>query len=250
MIALTDEQLGDFQQCLDWQTGMRLSDGRVLGVPGKRGNINPGTDLRVQTVAERLRPANKRILEVGCCEGIHTVQLSALCGQVVALEVRPRNICCALARLFVHGVRNVELMLKDVRELDDAFGRFDIVFHVGVLYHLSNPVEHIFRIRDLADDMILDTHFCDDTTSFERSDITYQGKLYRSHVYRGEKGWRDAFSGLEPSSRWLHRDSLLELLDDAGFDSVEVIRQRIERNGPRICLLARRTGRRAEAISV
>jgi len=51
MIALTEEQPADFQECLQWQTGMRLPDGRVLGVPGKRGKINPGTDLRVETVA-------------------------------------------------------------------------------------------------------------------------------------------------------------------------------------------------------
>lgn len=243
MIPITDHQLQDFQEALDWKTGLTLPDGRVLGVAGKRGKTCDGLDSRVRLIAERLEPADKTILEVGFCEGVHTVQLAQICKNVVALEVRPRNVACALVRLFVHGVENAKLVLKDVRDLDDRFGRFDILFHVGVLYHLMNPVEHLFKIRNLAGDLLLDTHYSNDDTRFERSDIWHAGKSYRAFLYRGEGGWSDAFSGLEAASAWLHREALLELLHDVGFESVEVVRDRIERNGPRICLLARRQAR-------
>src|SRR5437870_4494772 len=138
MIALTDQQLEDFQEALDWKTGMKLPDGRVLGIPGKRGT-EEGSDFRIRALVERWQPADKTILEIGCCEGNHTVQLAKICKNVVALDVRPKNIACALVRLFVHDSHNVQLMLRDVRELDERFGRCYIGFHVGVLYQLPAP---------------------------------------------------------------------------------------------------------------
>ncbi len=238
MIPLTDRELQDFQTVLDWKTGMRLPDGRALGVPGKRGKISAGIDFRVQAVAERLRSAGKTVLEVGCCEGIHTVQLAQVCKRVVAAEVRPKNIVGTLVRLFVHGATNVQVLMRDVRELDGRWGRFDIVFHVGVLYHLPDPVEHLFRVRGLGGDLLLDTHYGNDDTPFGRTTVHHAGRAYAAFQV-GEAGWEDQFAGVEPTSLWLHRQALLDVLRDAGYVGVEVVRDRVERNGPRITILAR-----------
>src|SRR5438552_3643922 len=109
MITLTDQQLLDFQLAFAWKTGLELPDGRQLGAPGKRGNFARGIDSRVQAVAERFDSADKTVLEIGCCEGAHTVQLAEVCKEVVGLDVRPHNIVGALIRLFVYDVRNVRL---------------------------------------------------------------------------------------------------------------------------------------------
>jgi SAM-dependent methyltransferase len=239
VLPLSDRQLDDFQQALDWETGYRLPDGRVLGVAGKRGAVSEGRDFRVQLLADRGLLAGKRVLELGCAEGIHTVQLGELAEEVVAVEVRPKNIACALVRLFVHEVENARLVLEDVRDLDTGFGRFDVLFHVGVLYHLSDPVEHIFRISGMANVLLLDTHYETDSTERPRADLTRAGRSYQAHLYT-EGGWGDAFSGVEDTSRWLDRGSLLELLNHVGFDRVEIASDRVERNGSRITLLATR----------
>jgi SAM-dependent methyltransferase len=240
VIPLSDRQLDDLQQALAWETGFRLPDGRVLGVAGKRGAVSEGRDFRVQLLADRGVLAGKRVLELGCAEGIHTVQLGELAEEVVAVEVRPKNIACALVRLFVHEVENARLVLEDVRDVDDGFGSFDVVFHVGVLYHLPDPVEHLFRISGMADVLLLDTHYETDATKRPRADLTREGKSYQAYLYR-EGGWRDAFSGVEDTSRWLERESLLELVQDVGFDQVEIVSDRIERNGSRITMLATRS---------
>lgn len=240
MINLTDQQLADFQSALGWKTGAALPDGRVLGVAGKRGAIANDLDQRVRLVAERLQPADKTVLEVGCCEGIHTVQLARVCRHVVALEVRPPNIACALTRLFVHDATNVRLVLGDARDVDERFGHFDIVFHVGVLYHLSDPVAHLRQIARLANDLFLDTHYADESLTYPRADIEDGGQCYRACAY-AEGAWSDSFSGVEPTSRWLYRPDLLALLNEVGYDAVEVCDDRRERNGPRLTLLARRT---------
>ncbi len=246
MLPLTDQQLADFQAVLDWKTGHHLPDGRLLGVPGKRGSATQGLDPRVQVVRDRLRPADKTVLEVGCCEGIHTVQLAQVCRQVVGLDVRPHNIACALTRLFVHNVTNARLLLQDVRELDERFGRFDILFHVGVLYHLSDPVDHLRRAAGLANALLLDTHYADEALPFPRGDIESGGRTYRAKVYQ-EGVWADVFSGVEPTSRWLYREDLLDLLGELGFAAVEVLDDRRERNGPRCTVLARRSAGQAAA---
>jgi tRNA (mo5U34)-methyltransferase len=199
-------------------------------------------------VAERLEPARKTIVEIGSCEGILTLQLAGICRQVIGLEVRPRNIICALARLFVHDVHNARFLLHDVRQLSPQLGPFDIVFHVGVLYHLADPISHLMRIVALAPDLVLDTHYASDALPWPRAVLPWGEQCYGGKVYR-EGGWRDNFSGVESAACWLDRADLLRVLSDAGYTSVEIMDDRLERNGPRLTLLARRPAEARPALS-
>jgi len=157
---------------------------------------------------------------------------------VVAVEVRPRNIINALVRLYIYGVSNVKIVMKDVRDIDAAFGKFDVLFHAGVLYHLENPVEHLFKIAAIAPVLLLDTHFCYDSTGYERSDITYNGRTYRAHLYP-EAGWDEPLSGVESHSHWLHKDALLQILKDVGYTDIEEISTIDMPVGPRIAIIAK-----------
>jgi GT2 family glycosyltransferase len=239
VIALTDAQLEELQNALPWETAMRLPDGRVLGVPGKRGAISESGDFRVDAVATRMGGSGKRVLELGCHEGIHTVQLARVAREVVALDVRPKNIVCALARLYVHEVDNARLVLGDARSLDGSLGRFDIVFHVGVLYHLLDPVEHLYGLASLGDELLLDTHYGSPNDPGERETLERGGRRYETYRSR-EGGWGDSFSGVDQFSRWLTRDSLIELVCDAGYCEIDVTDDRVERNGARITLIGRK----------
>jgi len=231
----TDQQLAEFQAAHDWKTARPLPDGRVLG----GGKAGLPTDRRVELVRQRLGEG-LRVLEIGACEGQHSVLLAQFCKEVVALEVRPRNVVGALIRQFLCGVRNVHNVVMDARSLDPALGEFDLIFHVGVLYHLSNPVEHLHAIAPFGKALLLDTHYAtDDGKAMKPSTIAAHGRTWRTRTFT-EAGWQDAFSGVEPSSQWLYRQDLLQLVADVGFPRVEVLRDEVERNGPRIGLLARR----------
>jgi tRNA (mo5U34)-methyltransferase len=234
---LTDAQLREFSEAHAWSTARPIPDGRMLGA----GKSSPArSDLRVEAVRERLGEG-LRVLEVGACEAQHTVLLAPFCKEVVALEVRPRNVVGALIRQFVSGVRNVRNIVMDVRDLSPEMGPFDLVFHVGVLYHLANPVEHLFEVERLgAGALLLDTHYATDALGkFPDSSIEHRGVTYRTKLYR-EQGWSDPFSGVDSSSAWLYRDDLLRLVNGIGFARIEILRDEIEPNGPRIGLLARR----------
>jgi tRNA (mo5U34)-methyltransferase len=237
--SLTDAQLRELQEVVAWETAMPLPDGRILGIPGKRGAMTAVRDPRVRLVIDRLDPEAKTILEFGCHEGNHTVQLAEVAREVVAVEVRPKNVAAALVRLWAHDVRNARIVLKDVREIDERFGAFDILFHVGVLYHLDDPVEHVFRIARMAPALVLDTHYTTGCVEERRSDLERRGRVYRACLF-DEGGWESSFSGVEPASRWLFADSLMDLLADAGFHEIDVVSDRVERNGPRLTLVAQR----------
>jgi hypothetical protein len=107
---------------------------------------------------------------------------------------------------------------------------------------LSNPFEHLFKIAELSDNLLLCTQYCDEATTFRRSDIRHAGKIYRAHVYP-EHGWKDGWSGVETESLWLRKGDLLSVLRDVGYDSCEVVRDWVASDHPRLTVLARRLRR-------
>jgi tRNA (mo5U34)-methyltransferase len=242
MIELSDQQLEEFNHTLPWEVAEMLPDGRILGKTGSLGARVTELDFRIAEIDARLGLSGKTVLELGSHEGYFTVQLAKRCKHVTAVEIRPSKVVCALVRNFVHDLHNVKLCLTDVRDVGADFGRFDIVVHLGVLYHLSNPVEHLYKIRDLSDNLLLCTQYCDETTAFQRSDIRFGNRSYRAHVYR-EHGWKDSWSGVESTSLWLYRDDVLALVRDVGYESCEVLKDWTASGHPRLTVLARRSRR-------
>jgi tRNA (mo5U34)-methyltransferase len=240
MRELTDQQLKDFAEVVSWEIAERLPDGRILGRVGQLGATLAELDFRLAEADRRLGLTGKTVLELGSHEGYFTVQLAQRCKQVTAVEVRPKNVVCALIRAFVHDLDNIKILLKDVRDIDASFGRVDLIAHLGVLYHLSDPVEHLFKIKDVSDNLLLCTHYGTSALGFPREDITHAGRAYRAYRYR-EYGWQDGWSGMEASSRWLEREELLRVLREAGYGEVTVIREWKASGYPRLSLLARRS---------
>ena len=243
VLNLSNRQYKEFQELVPWKIGTRLPDGRMLGHDLSNRMTADGVedDPVIKELFNRMDTADKRVLELGCFEAHQTVFIAPRCKEVVAVEVRPRNVINALVRLFIYGVKNVQLLLLDVRDIDASFGEFDILFHAGVLYHLENPVEHLYKIASIAPVLVLDTHFCEDDETRERSDIAFKGKTYRAHLFK-EGGWEEPLSGVEPYSRWLHRDSLFQLLADVGYENVKENRVIKMEVGSRITLIATRSG--------
>lgn len=237
---LSDRALQEFHQLIEWETASPLPDGRLLGNARKRGCVIPSPSSRIEAIINQWGDSFDTILELGPCEGYFTVQLARLCQHLLSLELRPKNIICTLIRLFLHDIHHVELRLQDVRDLDEGLGRFDLLFHSGVLYHLENPVEHLFRIRNLSDRMYLETHYLsEDDPRFQRADIHHNGKCYKAGQWQ-EMDLEDIWAGAQPLSRILYLDSLLEALQDIGFEDVKIIDQADLPFAPRARLLAER----------
>ena len=114
----------------------------------------------------------------------------------------------------------------------------DFVHHVGVLYHLKDPVTHLKRLAAITrSGFLLDTHYA----RLDMLNDTYpvHGREYRYFRYR-EKGRDEVFSGMYDHAKWLLLDDLKALLADLGFSNFKILNDEQQRNGPRFTALISR----------
>lgn len=240
--TLSDEDLSKLNELLDWQCFTADSHGRRFGSAawkGKRAEPQVIPDQRIVLLNEHFDLSDKHVLEVGCFEGIHTIGLAQHARQVTAIDARIENVVKTIVRCSFFGC--VPRVFKcDVEKEPLPIKRLssDVLHHVGVLYHLKDPVRHLLRIGQYVNlGLMLDTHYCRD----EEADQSYQveHKSYRYQEYT-EHGLTDPFSGTHEHAKWLTRDDIICLLRQAGFEQINVIETREERNGPRLLLVAKR----------
>jgi 2-polyprenyl-3-methyl-5-hydroxy-6-metoxy-1,4-benzoquinol methylase len=240
---LSDEDLDRLNALLPWQCFTVDRDGRPFGGvawKGKRVRPEPIPDSRIQLFHEYFDLSDKHVLELGCFEGIHTIALCRLARRVTAVDARVENVVktvvrCAFfderPRVFVHDVEGGE----DARESIHA----DVCHHVGVLYHLEDPVSHLRRLGTwISRGLMLDTHYAPEKDATHEYEVNGERFLFRPYK---EVGRADAFSGMRPTSKWLRLDDITAVLRSAGFNAIDVIETREERNGARLLLLAERT---------
>jgi 2-polyprenyl-3-methyl-5-hydroxy-6-metoxy-1,4-benzoquinol methylase len=239
---LSDADLSRLNQLLPWKAFTVDRHGRRFGGAawkGKRDDPQPVPDRRVLLLDARFGLADKHVLEVGCFEGIHTVGLSRLAARVTAVDGRIENVAKTILRCAMYG-RHPTVFMHDVDQLPASYDllRADVLHHVGVLYHLRDPVRHLLEIgKYIRQGIMLDTHYAQDEEARETYEV--DGERYRYKLFR-ERGRGDVFSGLGESSKWLTLDVITRLLRLTGFDEIELVETRRERNGPRVLLLARR----------
>jgi len=240
-IAPSDADLHEINQLLDWHAGAPLPDGRILGSierkPSKHAAPGVIPDARIRLLNKLTPLKNKKVLEIGCFEGIHTAGLKTFDCDLTAIDVRPQNVIKTLTRLSWHGL-SAEVFQYDAEAIEPSFPQFDIVFHIGVLYHMMRPVQHLHNIVHIGELLFLDTHVATEGPDVKSFDVG--GKTYRGQAYV-EGGWKNPFSGKDPSALWLTEESLMDALAHAGFAQTRLLQRRDERNGLRLLVLAGRT---------
>ena len=238
-LPISDAVLEEVNRLLDWRAAAPLPDGRILGrtYEHKRSSVNAIPDKRIVLLNELLPLRDRSVLEIGCFEGIHTMGLLQFSSNVSGLDLRPVNVIKTLTRLSLSG-RSAPVFVANCEELDASFGRFDLIFHFGVLYHLMKPVEHLQALARLSDTIYLDTHFA----AKDKANLTVEvnGETY-SYAQFNEQGWLDPFSGADPTSIHLSYESLRRALSAAGFRNMSLLNYRDERNGPRLLIFASRS---------
>lgn len=237
---LSDEDLERLNDLLPWRCFTVDSLGRPLGGSawrGKRVSPEPIPDPRIERFHKRFDLSDKHVLELGCFEGVHTIALCRLAERVTAVDARVENVAKAAVRCAFYDV-TPRLFVYDA-EGDDAADDLiaaDLCHHVGVLYHLHDPVRHLRGLGTrIARGIMLDTHYAEDAEADEEYEV--DGERFRFRRY-DEFGRGDVFSGMRPTSKWLRLEDISRLLSVAGFETVEVVETRAERNGSRVLLFA------------
>jgi hypothetical protein len=240
--TLSDEDLSRLNELLDWQCFTADSQGRRFGSAawkGKRAEPQVIPDRRIVLLNEHFDLSDKHVLEIGCFEGIHTIGLAQFSRHVTAIDARIENVVKTIVRCSFFGFAPRVFKCDVEREpLPIKCLSSDILHHVGVLYHLKDPVRHLLRIGQYVRvGLMLDTHYCRDGQADQTYEVEERSYRYREYT---EQGLTDPFSGMHEHAKWLRQDDIIDLLRQTGFEQVDVIETREERNGPRLLLIAKR----------
>ena len=161
---------------------------------------------------------DKNVLEVGPGDdGRYSKALITMANHVLAVDVFDQNTI-DLSKMFIDN-KKYSTITCDIRDIKR--GNLDVCFHVGVLYHLKNPEEHLETVAKLAPVLILDTHY-------------ENGEESRTH---GEGG--GSRSGPDGNSIWLTLNALVACLEK-NYREVKMIKNYYLAGNHRVAFLCRR----------
>lgn len=241
--SLSDDELVQLNRILRWHCFTADSRGRRFGrrsKAGKRDRPQIIPDPRIVRMDNRFELRGKAVLELGCFEGVHTVALAMHGARVTAVDSRVENVVKSIVRTALFR-QHATIFKCDVEDQRDwrLLPKVDLLHHVGVLYHLRNPAEHLLLLGELVGQgLMLDTHCALAEQAVHSYEVRGRRIAYKRY---GEGGRAEVFSGMYDHAKWLTLPTIRELLSDAGFPRVQIVEERAERNGPRVLLFASRS---------
>jgi SAM-dependent methyltransferase len=169
------------------------------------------------------------VLDLGCGEGVYAIEAGLRGAQVLALDARTQRMNAGAECAARHGLTNVVFRQEDVRDVSrQTHGSFDVVYCLGLLYHLDGPevLPFIEGLRDLcAGLLVVDTLISlDGEQEVVHDGRTYRGASHREHDDDDSATQREARvlrSVGNTFSFRLTRDSLVGALSAAGFATVQ-----------------------------
>lgn len=238
---LSDAELEELNGVVRWNCFVLDGQGRRFGNAAsatKRTEPQEVPDRRVTLLHERLPLGGKHVVEMGCFEGVHTIALARLAGRVTAVDSRVENVVKAIVRTALFGVHPTIFVCNVERYPLPPELACDVVLHIGVLYHLKDPITHLRALCRLArEGLLLDTHIAEPREATARFEVDGASYPYKR---AGEAGLRAVFAGMYDHAKWLTLDTITGLLREGGLTKVEVVERREERNGPRVLIVASR----------
>jgi len=174
---------------------------------------------------------------MGCFESIHTIALAKYAKDVRAVDSRIEGVAKTLVRANLFGVKPT-VSLCNIEDTDQFVRQstVDVIHHVGVFYHLGDPVEHLRRLADeAAEGILLGTHYA--TPAMALDSYQMEGRSFARHKY-AEGGRSDVFSGMYDNVKWLLLEDIKALLSEAGFMYVQIAANEQQRNKLRVTIYA------------
>jgi 2-polyprenyl-3-methyl-5-hydroxy-6-metoxy-1,4-benzoquinol methylase len=156
-----------------------------------KGNLQvPHTRLKriVQVVSDLSnKPLSEcRILDLGCLDGIYSIEFAKHGADTIGVEIREANIRKAIFCKEALALHNVDFRQDDVRNISaELYGRFDAIVCSGILYHLpaTDAIDVIKRMYDMVNRVVvIDTHVAlKPIERFVFGEEEYWGSVFREH---------------------------------------------------------------------
>lgn len=136
------------------------------------------------------RHAGQRVLEIGCGMGTDLARFARHGANVFGLDLTPRHLGIARARLGVEGVAP-RLVRGDAEQLPIADGTFDLVYSFGVLHHtpgIAGALDEIHRVLRPGGQLVLGLYH-------KHSVFYWLNTMLVAGVLKGRL-WRDGYRRL------------------------------------------------------
>jgi 2-polyprenyl-3-methyl-5-hydroxy-6-metoxy-1,4-benzoquinol methylase len=177
-----------------------------------RVSVDPAADNNPHSYAIRFVGSGHRVLEVGCSVGHVTEHLVAAGNTVVGVEIDPD--AAEHARRFAERVHVLDLDVTPLSKVESD--RFDVILLGDVLEHLRNPSG---VLRDLTSLLEPDGRLVVSVPHVGHIDV-------RLMLLQGRWAYQDDGLLDRTHLRWFTRQSLREMLAEAGFVATAVERVR------------------------
>lgn len=234
LLCFSQRDIDYINALMPWSSFIVDLEGRQFGnryTEQKRNHPDSQRDPRIDRFAAFFdRPKDLSVVEYGCFEGNHTARLCELFGEVIGIDGRIENCLKSLVRCWMLDLRP-QIHCLNLENLDLALPTTDLCHHVGVLYHLTQPVEHLLKVLGKTKRaMLLDTQIANPATC--NIDINVLGKSVPAFRYNEKEIHFAPFAGLETFALWLTDDTICQLAESEKFEVIfKDIRE--ERNGLR-----------------
>jgi hypothetical protein len=196
--------------------------------------------LRLLGIVYRGNLHGLRIADLGCLEGGHALAMALRGAQTLGVDAREESLKKALLLRDHFDLANLAFTKADVKDFTrEAYGDFDVVLCLGLLYHLDDPVTWLCQIAKATRGLlIIDTHFAPvDDNGLKSLDPSIRPGLSaleqrKLGEIRCEGRWfQEIPAGVDLHSQpwaaysndrsfWLTKQSLFTALGLAGFDMV------------------------------
>ncbi len=155
----------------------------------------------------------KRVLDIGCNDGYFSFWAEQRGAQVMAIDILPRRAFFFAREVFESRVEFRQLSVYDI--LPSEIGHFDIVFFLGVYYHLKNPILALEHIAGLTRErLIVESEITPVQPHSVNSQASGEGI---SRFYEGDE------LAADPSNWWVPNvPCLLQTIRAAGFPRAEL----------------------------
>lgn len=199
---------------------------------------------------------NWNILELGPLEAGHSYMFQKRgAKKVLAIEANTRAFLKCLCIKEIFNLDRVSFILGDFEKyLETDTAVYDMVFASGVLYHMSNPVSLLEHISRVSDRLFLWTHYYDkeiirNNKTLRRKfgdlqELVQKGETYHyaQQYYKSSLDWAGFCGGLNPTSIWLTRESIIKALTNFGFEINAIgFDHPDHQNGPSFAICAQKT---------
>jgi len=180
------------------EESVRILDAEALELFARKGceagpdapQVGQGNGVKVRRIMQITRDLVRqpfpdlRILDLGCGEGVYAIEAGLRDAEVLALDARNQRMDQGAACAARHGLTNIRFIRRDVRDVTrEAFGSFDVVYLLGLLYHLDAP--DVFRVLENVYDLCTGMLVIDTLISLiAEIQVEWQGQAYRGQRWR------------------------------------------------------------------